>query len=141
MSDAHKLAQTIISRVGALRAGRGVNPEHRSIPVEQLEALARAHLAANRPAGSTLAEQGTVYVTLAAAREYAAAERIRGEEEARRELTEILLDASSQSEPGHWRRRSRGSGLDLSAIVAKEGRLMVVTHIAVRDANIGGRRG
>lgn len=76
------------------------------------------------------------YVTLAAARQYAAARKLR-EEEARRELTELLLDARPLDEPNcdgteAWRYRSRPKGLDISAHVSREGRLAVVVHVRVR---------
>lgn len=92
------------------------------------------------PPKPTLAETGQVYVSLAAAREYAAHERLR-DEEARRELTELAMDARETAEPGVWRMRRRSSGLDLQLRVAKEGRLLVVTHARVREGNVGGRRG
>lgn len=92
---------------------------------------------------STLAETGPIYVTLAAAREFARAEQITaGDESARRELTELLLDArESTTEPGRWRMRKRSTGLDVTARVARDGRLLVVVSVSVREANIGGRRG
>lgn len=91
----------------------------------------------------TLAETGQVYVSLAAAREFARAEQITsGDEAARRELTELLLDAKeSLTEPGKWRARKRSSGMDVTARVVCEGRLLVVTTVGVRDNNAGGRRG
>lgn len=92
------------------------------------------------PPKPTLAETGQIYVTLAAAQQYAAHERLR-DEEARRELTVLLLDARETSDPGKWRMRRRSSGLDLTAHVRLEDGLLVVTHVHVREANVGGRRG
>lgn len=90
----------------------------------------------------TLAEIGQIYVSLAAAREFARAERITDGEAARRELTELLLDArQSPHDPSLWRMRRRSTGLDISARIKIEGRLYVVTTIGVRDSNVGGRRG
>lgn len=96
----------------------------------------------------TLAELGAcVYVTLSAARTYGAHERLR-DEEARRELTEQLLDARrvEQGEesggPQLWRMRRRSTGLDVTARVAVEGKLHVVVAVNVREGNSsGGRRG
>ena len=95
------------------------------------------------PTRPTLADTGQIYVSLAAAREFARAERITsGDEAARRELTELLLDAKqSTSEPGKWRARKRSTGVDITCRIVCEGRLLVVTAIDVRDANVGGRRG
>lgn len=99
---------------------------------------------AQRP---TLAETGHVYVTLSAARTYGAAERIRGDEEARRELTELLLDArrveqdERPGEPQLWRMRKRSTGLDITARIAVQGRLHVVVAVNVRDGNVGSGRG
>lgn len=83
------------------------------LDVEAVAELARAYLAfeAGR-AGATLGEAGQVYVSLAAVEAYANHEQL-ANEQARRELAELLL----------------------------EGRLLVVTHVSVRDANVGGRRG
>jgi hypothetical protein len=84
----------------------------------------------------TLADLGAcVYVTLSAARAFARAGGY-GEHEieaARRELTELLLDArQSASDPSRWRARKRSTDLDITAIVAREGRLYVVTSVSAR---------
>ena len=84
-----------------------------------------------------LADAGQVYVTLAAAQRYAELRRL-GVETARRELTELLLDAKCTREatprdPAHYRARSRQTQLDISAQVAREGRMMVVVSVHVRD--------
>lgn len=85
---------------------------------------------------------GQVYVTLAAAREYAAASRqthVRalGEEEARRELTELLLDAAritgDTETPERWRYRRTSANIDISARIVREGDLMVVVSITARS--------
>jgi hypothetical protein len=83
----------------------------------------------------TLASTGAVYVTLAAARRFRELGGY-GEHEletARRELTELLLDAKqSTADPSRWRARRRATDLDLTAIVAREGRLLVVTSVNAR---------
>lgn len=87
---------------------------------------------ASRP---TLAETGQIYVTIAAARRFL---EIGGYKEheveaARRQLTELLLDArQQQSDPRMWRARKRSTKLDISAMVAQEGRLWVVTFISAQ---------
>lgn len=89
----------------------------------------------------TLGETGPVYVEIAAAREFGVLERLE-DERARRELTELLLDAKqSKSEPALWRFRRRSTGLDITARVRQVGRLLVVEHVSVRPTNVGGRRG
>jgi hypothetical protein len=97
---------------------------------------------AEDPPSPFLGATGNVYVTLRAAREYAAATSL-GEEEARRALTELLLDARPQGErPPYesWRRRKRLAGrkLDVSAMVSREGPLAVVITVEVHG---GGDRG
>lgn len=88
---------------------------------------------------TTLADTGCVYVTLRAAREYARRAGdtiILGEETARRELTELLLKARRQPDRGgtyeRWRYRSRARGVDVSALVSREGPLAVVVTVEVR---------
>lgn len=89
---------------------------------------------------ATLGETGPVFVSLEAARAFGAEERLE-DEPARRELTELLLDAKqSETEPGLWRFRRRSTGLDVTARVRQIGRLLVVEHVSVRPANIGGGR-
>ena len=87
------------------------------------------------PRGPALGSLGQVYVTLAAARTYAAARGLL-EEEARRELTERLLEAhqkeAESGAPELWRYRSRAGGLDISARVSREGPLLVIVSISVR---------
>lgn len=105
-----------------------------------LAILARAYLALTE-GGKTLEQTGPVYVSHAAAATYASAEDI-GLEEARRELTELLLDARPrESDPDQWRTRKRSTDLDLAARIARDGRLLVVTSVSVRGRNSGGRRG
>lgn len=78
---------------------------------------------------------GIVYVTLTAARTYAAAAGV-GEETARRRLTELLLGAHLVERvvgrPELWRYRSRPEDLDISARIAPEGALLVVVSVSVR---------
>lgn len=77
---------------------------------------------------------GCVYVTLAAARSFARAAGYNEHEveAARRELTELLLDARQSTDPSRWRMRRRATDLDITAIVAREGRLYVVTSVNAR---------
>ncbi|MGN6103724.1 MAG: hypothetical protein ACTHU0_01340 [Kofleriaceae bacterium] len=87
------------------------------------------------PPKPTLAATGHVFVSLAAAREYARYEGLQ-EEQARRELTDLLLDAREVSgEPGMWRTRKRSVGLDIKVRVVVEGRLHVVVRVHVRERN------
>lgn len=85
-----------------------------------------------------LGERGQIFVTLAAARTYAEARRL-APEEARRELTELLLDARCNREAtdsdktAHYRARSRTTQIDLSATVIQEGRLLLVLSAHGRD--------
>ena len=80
-----------------------------------------------------LADTGSVYVTLSAARTFAAHVGAQPEE-ARRELTEILLDATERK-GGSWRTRKRSIGIDVTARVRHESGLAVVTTISSRDYN------
>ena len=91
----------------------------------------------------TLGESGQIVVSDAAARQYAAARRL-GIEEARRELTALLMDArQTRSQPvtgaEGWRRRSRTHHVDIDAHVDRQGRLAVVTHVHVRPLQPRGR--
>lgn len=90
---------------------------------------------------ATLGETGHVYVTLDAARAYGAHERL-DDEQARRELTELLLDAKEINDhPGQWRFRRPITGVDITAQVRQETRLLVVVSVSVRPYNTGGGRG
>lgn len=121
-------------------------------PIEDLAELARAYQRLAGRHADDAAGIGQVYVTLAAARSYLAdMERLgdapTGIEEARRELTELLLDATTgplhglaAGQPEAWRARSRTTGLDVSARVAREGRLAIVVSVTVRDYNRSGPR-
>lgn len=131
--SARVIAQQVLTANGI------VGKEPRIPPLTDLAVLARAYLSLTDGTGPTLGEQGQVYCTLAAVEAYANHEDIRNEE-ARRELTEILLDARNV-EGNQWRFRSRSTGLDITARVVHEGRLIVVTSISVRERNAGGRRG
>lgn len=80
-----------------------------------------------------LGERGQIYVTLSAAERYVELRRMRPEE-ARRELTELLIEARVQSEgpPMLVRARSRRTSLDITARVAREGGLLVVVSVNVK---------
>lgn len=71
---------------------------------------------------------------MAAARSFADA-RHSQIEEARRELTELLLDArlGEEGPPALYRARSRATQLDISARVVQEGRLLVVLAVSARE--------
>jgi hypothetical protein len=88
-----------------------------------------------------LGDVGSVYVTQRAVQEYAD-HRGLPLEDARRELTELLVDAyqplAAQTEGGgyhYWRRRSRAARVDISARVSYEGRLAVVVAVTARHYN------
>ena len=84
-----------------------------------------------------LADTGQVYVTDRAAETYAEAMDLR-EAEARRELTEYLMQATQVGEDRgagaleSWRYRSRTTGIDISAMVSREESMAVVVSINVR---------
>jgi hypothetical protein len=78
-----------------------------------------------------LRELGQLHVSSRAAGEYAAATGL-PPEQARRRLTELLLDARLLPDGHTWRRRSRTDGVDLSAHVIEDGQLHVVTQVTVR---------
>lgn len=84
-----------------------------------------------------LADTGQVYVTMAAAESYADHVGLQ-DEEARRRLTVLMLDARRLAEDNRdgteaWRYRTRSSGgLDIHAHVTREGRLAIVTHVRMR---------
>lgn len=138
MTDAEKIAQTILARLGELRAGK-LSADRHAMALVDLEPLARAITA--QSGGETLSATGPVYVSHAAAVEYAREEDI-ALEPARRELTELLLDARQVAgDPTQWRMRKRSTDLDITCRVARDGRLVVVTTVHVRDRNTGGRRG
>lgn len=96
-----------------------------------------------QPTRPRLATLGQVYVSLAAAEQYQRAQGIAGLETARRELTEHMLDAYVTGDrdlgptPVPCRARIRRLGLDLTAQVVVEGRLLVVTTASARDVNEG----
>jgi hypothetical protein len=90
-----------------------------------------------------LAEEGQIYVTLTAAKAFATKMEMdltHEIEEARRDLTEIMMQAY-RSDGGGVRARIKARGIDLSAIVVREGPLLVVTSIEVRDLITGARGG
>lgn len=82
------------------------------------------------PAAPTLGQRGQVFVSLTAAQQHAAARDL-PLETARRELTELLLDAREASD-GSWRARKRSLDVDVSARVSQEGALLVVTYAHTR---------
>jgi hypothetical protein len=86
-----------------------------------------------------LSTEGQIYVTLAAAEQYLAqAGSLEGIESARRELTTLMLDAyRTDGDPDCCRYRNSSRGIDLTARVSKEGRLIVVISAHVRDFNVG----
>lgn len=101
-------------------------------PIDELAALARAYTAlVDR---STSPTSAPIYVTLSAAREFAAAVGAgRDIETARRQLAQLLVHArASESDPTLYRARRRSSGLDISARVLPDGDLLVVTTVEVR---------
>lgn len=88
-------------------------------------------------ADDTLGQTGQIVVSQAAAEQYAEARDL-GMEEGRRELTALLVSARrSGNQPASgaegWRVRSRPLGLDVTALVTREGPLAVVVHVHVRD--------
>lgn len=131
-------AQQILTAEAIERDGRAP----RLVPLADLALLARDYLArTEQGAGELLSQQGAVYVSHAAAATYARDEDI-GLEEARRELTELLLDARQvERDPDQWRLRRRSEQLDVTCRVVRDGRLLVVTSVHVRALNSGGRRG
>ena len=82
-----------------------------------------------------LADEGQILVTQRAAEQYADAARL-GVEEARRELTVVLLDAhrvaGDTETPERWRARSRTLGIDVSARVVRQDGLLVVVGCSRR---------
>lgn len=85
-----------------------------------------------------LSSEGQLFVSLAAAEQWHDLNDFGGVEEARRDLTSLLLDAyRTEADPDIVRYRSKSSGLDLQARVAREGRLIVVVSLNVRDINVG----
>lgn len=90
-----------------------------------------------QPERRSLGETGQILVTQRAAREYAAARGGLGDEQARRELTELLIDAKpqpSRNQPPYesWRFRRRSAGVELCASVSREGRLAVIVSVTVQ---------
>ena len=87
-----------------------------------------------------LGQTGHVYVTLAAAEQYAEAHRLGLQiERARKELTVLLLRASrpegdQDRDRGRetWRRRSKSEDIDITATIVREGPLAVVVGINAR---------
>lgn len=78
---------------------------------------------------ATLGETGPVFVTLAAARTFGLLERLE-DGPAQLELTELLLDARPSGD--QWRARRRSTGMDITASVRRDGRLLVVEQISIR---------
>lgn len=81
-----------------------------------------------------LGAEGQVFVSLRAAEQWLDANDFTGIEEARRDLTELLLDAyRTDGDPELVRYRSKAQRLDLYARIAREGRLLVVVSVSPRD--------
>jgi len=78
-----------------------------------------------------LSEEGQIYVTLRAAQQWLEANDFAGLEEARRDLTELMLDAY-RTTGDQVRLRASRDKLDLQARVTVDGRLLVVRDIHVR---------
>lgn len=91
------------------------------------------------PPKPRITNEGHVYVSLAAAEQYQRAMGYDGIEEARRDLTDIMLDAH-RTDTGDVRMRNNKRGLDISARVARDGRLLVIVSVNVRDRNFGSSR-
>lgn len=94
----------------------------------------------------TLAETGQILVTLRAAREYGLTAHghasLAADEQSRRELTELLLDAKRRPDRApyeSWRFRRRSAGVEISALISREGRLAIVVSVEVRRRNRGQR--
>lgn len=104
-------------------------------PVAELDALARAYTALVDRSTAPIA--APLYVSIAAAKEYAQAVEGFGREDieaARRDLTQVLVHArQSATDPTQYRARRRSSGLDITARVVREGDLLVVVHVGVRS--------
>ena len=90
-----------------------------------------------------LRDTGQVQVTRLAAERYAAHDGI-GLEQARLDLTELLLDATRRDDTStgleRWRYRSRSDGLDITASVTREGPLAIVVGVSVREYRQTGSR-
>lgn len=87
-----------------------------------------------------ISTEGQLYITLAAAEQWHRANDFRGIEEARRDLTETLLEAYRYGDPanGMIRYKSHSQRLMLEAHVSVEGRLLVVRRINIRTYERGG---
>lgn len=86
-----------------------------------------------------LGQRGQILVSASALDRYASARSLRTEE-ARRELTSVLIDARHQSDgpPAKYRARTRVTGLDVTALVVpdkEDTRLLIVVAADVRDYN------
>lgn len=80
----------------------------------------------------TLASTGQIYVTDRAAREYGRA-LDEPPERARRDLTELLLDATQRPSDGEYERwRRRAGHVEVSALVSREGPIAVVVTVDAR---------
>jgi hypothetical protein len=133
-----KTAQRILAEEGQRRT------DPRLPPFADIVELARDYLRGagpdvSGPRESLTAGPEALYVTQAAARQYAEARRINDPEQARIQLTALLIDARQHAtDLSTWRMRSKSTGLDIAAKVAIEGRLLMVTHVSVRPYNTGG---
>lgn len=129
-SPSYKIAHHILAQAG--------QPDPQPPPLDQLAELAREYLRLAPGARETLSDVPALFVSLGAAREFGAAMRHANDETARRRLTELLVDAKqSATDPAEWRYRNRATAIDITAHVAVEGRLLVVTHVHVRPYSPG----
>jgi hypothetical protein len=88
----------------------------------------------------TLGSRGQIFVSLAAVTTYATARKLQPEA-ARRQLTELLIGAKLQSDGSYrYRKRRVGLDVDITARVAVDGALLIVTSVSVREYNQSGRR-
>lgn len=130
----------------AILAEDGQRREHRPPAWPALVELARDYLRLAGPDVTGPRESLTdgpeaLYVSLAAAQEYRRHVRAANDEAARRQLTELLIDAKqSATDLSSWRMRSKSTGIDITARIAIECRLLVVAHVEVRDYNTGGSK-
>lgn len=85
--------------------------------------------------GQRLGETGQILLSQAAVRAYCEWSGLR-EEEGRRELTALLVDAkrvgTTDSGAERWRYRSRSTGTDCEAHITRNGPIAVVVHVRVR---------
>ena len=139
MSDdrARRMANTIIARLGDIRAGKRWDPPS----YQGLEQLARAHLALAGARGQDeILGSAPYHITVEAAREHGAVERL--DDETARRVLAVRLYHAHRSGDGSWRTR-RDPRIDLTARVHEQdtvaGALRVVVETSTRPMNRGGR--